>query len=78
MKQIAVAMMAAMTVGAVLANPPNPQVAGGMFGVKRVEGKPCYTPPPADAVVLFDGTEASATDNWLAQKPKEKGCPFGR
>lgn len=65
--------MAAVTAGAVLANPPNPRVEGDMFAVKKVEGTPDFARPPAGAVVLFDGTSESAEANWVAEKPKEKG-----
>ena len=65
--------MAAVTAGAVWANPPNPRVEGDMFAVKKVAGTPDFARPPAGAVVLFDGTAESAEANWVAEKPKEKG-----
>ncbi|HNX33254.1 MAG TPA: DUF1080 domain-containing protein [Kiritimatiellia bacterium] len=73
MKMMRMAIAAAVTAGSVLANPPNPRVAGDMFAVKKVAGTPNCAKTPAGAEVLFDGTAASAEANWLAEKPKEKG-----
>ncbi|MDR1817375.1 MAG: DUF1080 domain-containing protein [Puniceicoccales bacterium] len=65
----------AAELAAKVANKGRPEIQGGMHAVKKVPGKCDTTPPPAGAIVLFDGTAASVAANWRPENAKNPAWP---